>query len=475
MAENGWSRAALAAVTVVAAGAVALPAAGPGPQAMAAAVRLSATALVMGATNQTLSIPPATPEFIREFVDYEYLTYIAGTGLCGTGPLDCTRVAVYGPEQLWPFTGLTDLTLDESVAAGAANLDACIRGIACTVTQPPYLDTDQAALADSSYVVKGGSQSAVIIGVEKARLIADPVAGTTVSFVLTSSPNRPNGGIMARFPGISVLGITFNGATPTNSPRTAPLTTVDIARQYDGWDDFPTNPLNLLADANALLGTVFLHSQPLFTDGPGLLQGYYQDTTYYLAPTTVLPMLVPLTWIPAIGMPLARLLDAPLRVMVESGYDRVTNPGQPSPARWLYFPNPVKTLVDIAVAIPTGWDDAIAEITGNPADRPFHTTPAPPFGVGGPPVYAGAIDPYGTVDAPTLQPASTAVDVASRPSVADPAPLQPDLPARVATSLPDPDPQPEPEAGPPSAARSHRSAPDSTPAHRTDHSGRARR
>lgn len=470
-----WGRAALAvcsALAVAVPGAVALPGpAVPTAQAVAAAVRLSATALVMSGTNQTLSIPPATPDFIRDFVDNEYRTYIAGTGLCGSGPLDCTRVAVYGPEQLWPFTGLTDLTLDESVAAGAANLDACIRGIACMVTGPPYLDTDVSALTDTSYVVKGGSQSAIIGGVEKARLIADPVPGTTVSFVLTSSPNRPNGGLFARFPGVSVLGITFNGATPTNSSRTAPLTTVDIARQYDGWDDFPTNPLNLLADVNALLGAAFLHSQPLFTDGPGLLQGYYQDTTYYLAPTNVLPLLVPLTWIPAIGMPLAKLLDAPLRVLVETGYDRVTNPGQPTAARWLYVPNPLKTVVNLAVAIPTGWDDAIAEITGNPDDRPFHTTPAPPYGVGGPPVYAGAVDPYGPVE-PEPQPQPTAASSAvARPAAVDLIPAE----------------QPSADFGPePSAldVRPHRSsahglesstAPDSSSAHRTDHPGRSRR
>jgi hypothetical protein len=115
-------------------------------------------------------------------------------------------------------------------------------------------------------------------------------------------------------------------------------------------------------------------------------------------PAELLPLVIPLSRIPVIGLPLARALDPPLRVLVEAGYDRTINPGQPTPAKYLYFPNPIKTLIDFAVAIPTGWDDAISSITGNPADRPFRTAPQPIYGVGGPPVYSGAVDPYGPVD-----------------------------------------------------------------------------
>jgi hypothetical protein len=104
---------------------------------------------------------------------------------------------------------------------------------------------------------------------------------------------------------------------------------------------------------------------------------------------------MPLAQLPLIGPSLAAALDPPLRVLIEAGYDRTINPGQPTPAKFLYMPNPIKTAVDFIVAIPTGWDDAIASVTGNPADRPFHTTPQPTYGVGGPPVYTGAVDPYG--------------------------------------------------------------------------------
>lgn len=372
------------------------------------AVELSATALVMGGTGQVLSIPPATPAFIRDFLSSQYQQYIAPTGFCGTDRSECTLVAVYGPNQAAPFSGFADLTIDESVAVGKANLDDCIRGKACLVTQSPYLDTDLAEVLDTDYVVNGGSQGAIISGVEKASLIADPVTDATISFVVTANQTRPNGGILVRFPSGSILGVTTVAPMPTNSARTDPMWTVDIARQYDGWDDFPLNPLNLLADVNALAGMMMLHPTSVFSDAPGQLQGYFQDTTYYIAPTTILPLLTPVAAIPLIGTPLALAWDAPLRVLVETGYDRTINPGQPTSVQWLYFPNPVQTLIDVAVAIPTGWDDAIASVTGN---RPFGTTPAGIYGVGGPPVYTGAIDPYRQVPQPVVAAARATASV----------------------------------------------------------------
>ena len=364
------------------------------------APRLAANALIMGGTNQVLSIPPETPEFIADFVDGANQSFIAPSGLCVGGDPGCALAAVYTPEEMRFITGFDDLTFDESVAVGRENLDACLRGTACTVTSAPYTDTALQQFTDTSYVVQGISQSSVISTYEKSYLIAHPVQ-RTVSFVVGSNPNRPNGGLFERFVGsyIPLVGITFNGATPTNSPQPTPLLTVDVAHQYDGWVDAPTNPANLIADANALLGTLFLHNQPLTLGGTAQLQGYFQDTTYYLDPSPVLPLLIPLAAIPFVGSPLAAALDPPLRVLVEAGYDRTINPGQPTPAQWLYATNLLDAAVNLVRSIPTGWDDAIAGVTNDPANRPFRTQPQGVYGVGGPPVYAGAIDPYGPVPA----------------------------------------------------------------------------
>jgi hypothetical protein len=358
----------------------------------------------MGGTGQPLIIPPNTPEFINSFVDGMYADFVDPTGLCAGGDPGCELVAVYTPEQLRPLIG--NLTLDQSVAVGRTLMGNCIRGDECTATPSPYTTTFSTPLTDTSYVIFGQSQSAVIASHVKNDLIAQPVTDKTISFVLLSNQNRPNGGVLKRFVGeyIPIFGITFNGATSTNSSRANPLTTVDIAAQYDGWADFPTNPLNPFASVNAVMGMFFMHGDVKAFSGAPQLQGHYQDTTYYLMPAELLPLVIPLSTIPVVGPALARALDPPLRVLVEAGYDRTINPGQPTPANYLYFPDPVKTLNDFAAAIPTGWDDAITSITGNSADRPFRTAPQPVYGVGGPPVYSGAVDPYGPVDpSPTFE------------------------------------------------------------------------
>jgi len=398
-----------------------------------AAYRLSATALFMGGTNQPVNVPQASPDFVRAFVNDRYTRYVGPTGLCTGGDPGCTLVSVYTPGRLRNF--------DQSVAEGRVLLDSCIRGAACTATAAPYETTGSTPLTDTTYVVFGVSQSAIVAGDEKSDLIANPVAGTTVSFVLLSNPERPNGGLWPRFVGggLPFLGASFDGATVTNSSKSNPLTTVDITAQYDGFTDFPLNPLNLPAVLNGLLGIALAHGDiKPFTDA-AQLQGYYQDTTYYLQPASLVPLVMPLALIPVIGMPLARALDAPLRVIIEAGYDRTINPGQPTPAKYSYFPDPVTTLINFAVAIPTGWDDAITSITGNPANRPFHTAPQPVYGVGGPPVYAGAVDPYGPID-----PSVAVAAAVAKPLVADSATRVPRRPVAVAAVSPASVPRAEP-------------------------------
>ncbi|MGV1006677.1 MAG: PE-PPE domain-containing protein [Candidatus Nanopelagicales bacterium] len=356
-----------------------------------------ATALFMGGTGHPLTVPEETPAYIASYVQWAYNDFVGPSGLCTGGNPGCAQVAVFTPAQFWPITGLRAMQFDASVTAGVSNLDNCLRGVACTVTDPPFTSTGSRALTDTAYTVFGYSQSGTIASFEKNSLIAHPPAPGTVSFVFEANPNRPNGGILERFVGayIPILGVTFNGATATNSPQPTPLTTVDVSHQYDPVGDFPTNPLNLIADLNSLLG--FAYEHPEEGSGTPALQGQYQDSTYYLVPTVTgeLPLVRPFKLIPFIGPLIATMLDPPLRVLVETGYDRTVNPGTPTPAKYLYFPNPITTAINVMAAIPTGWDNGIAYLTGNPANRPFGTTVPGPYGVGGPPVNAGAIDPYG--------------------------------------------------------------------------------
>lgn len=202
--------------------------------------------------------------------------------------------------------------------------------------------------------------------------------------MLVANPMRPNGGILERFVGLTIplLEVTNFGATPTNSGDLGPgndFPTVDITQQYDGWADFPVYPLDVVATANAIMGILLVHLDYRSAQmGTAVQQGTYGDTTYYMIPTETLPLLMPLKFL-GVPSPIIKILDAPLRTLVEMGYDREVNPGEPIAAQWL---RPGGDLMEdvkkLALSIPTGLDDGIEEVTGT---RPFHTEPADMYGV----------------------------------------------------------------------------------------------
>ncbi len=287
-----------------------------------------------------------------------------------TGPLNLADIVDY-PGSFWPVSGggFADPTFDNSVGAGVANLHAAVVGSAA-----------------ESILIFGYSQGAVVATGFKS---ANPDPEKPITYVLDSNPNRPNGGILERFAGLTVpiLGITASGATPAVGGIT-----YDVARQYEGWADFPRYPLNVVATLNAVLGIAFLHGvnrqidevdfaalndpakTDIVTDG---------ETTYYTVPTARLPLLMPLEFI--VPSPMLTALDAPLRVIVEWGYDRGVSPGMPTTAALIRWGNPVQNLKNLALAIPTGIDDGLAEAAGNPAYRPLGTTSAGMYGIGGRP------------------------------------------------------------------------------------------
>lgn len=131
-----------------------------------------------------------------------------------------------------------------------------------------------------------------------------------ITFTLLGNPVNPNGGLLTRFPGLSLpsLGITAYGAPPDNAFPTSVYTI-----EYDGYADFPRYPINILSDVNALAGVVFLHdTYPELTSLPPAItlptQGPTQ-TTYYMIRSQHLPILTPLRALPLVGNPLADLIE----------------------------------------------------------------------------------------------------------------------------------------------------------------------
>lgn len=377
---------------------------------------LASTVLAMGGTEHPLVGADGELAEDRAFVD----GYVSGAISRYVSPTSHTRpggedgyagVAVHSPEEFFPVFGT--MTFDDSTAAGVTNLDDCVESRAgCrSVTMTGERQ------AGAPIIVFGYSQSARVATLEKRALIEryrDAEDVPEIAFVLIGNPNRPNGGILQRFDGlyIPLMEVTFDGATPTDSDLNGDgiheFPTVDITRQYDGWSDFPAYPLNMVATMNAVAGIYYLHGD-YFGDtvGPAVKQGQYGDTTYYIVPTERLPMLLPFEQA-GIPSPLLTAIDAPLRVIVEWGYDRdPAHLGIPTRARLIPRTNPVTGLVDLVVSIPTGLDDGWSEAVGDPGSRPLGTDPADsPYGVGG--VAVGGTEESSGATALTSTPEPTA-------------------------------------------------------------------
>ena len=259
-------------------------------------------------------------------------------------------------EPWWKLSGLFDLTADQSVQAGAADLEDAI-----------------AENPNEHLVINGYSQGAGVANVVKRRLAEQYPAGTKapdIEFVLIGDPNLPNGGWMSRFAGlyIPILDLSFNGPAPTDTQ----FDTVEISRKYDGFTDFPLYPLNLVADLNAVLGMIYVHAYlfdvSLPTDDPTrspAYRGKYGDTSYYLFDNPDLPLFGPLR---TLGVPEAFIdvFEPFFKVIVDLGYDRSIAPWEPTPARLIPPLDPVKLVADLVAAIGEGINNAAALIGSPP-------------------------------------------------------------------------------------------------------------
>jgi hypothetical protein len=290
-------------------------------------------------------------------------------GLLGFGEPGCTQPGgdCWPDYPLWKLSGLFDLTYDQSVQAGVADLEAAM-----------------AAAGNDHLVIFGDDQGANVANVMKRKLAEQYPEGTAapdINFVLTGDPNVPNGGLHARFPGLHVpIGWTFDGPEPTNTQ----FHTDVIIRQYDGIADFPLYPLNPFATLNALLGIVYVH--PFFSDvslppdpttSPAY-QGTYGDSSYYFFETQDLPLFGPLRTL-GVPEPLIDVVEPFFRVLVELGYDRTIPPWQPTPARLVPPLDPAKVISDLAGAIREGAANAAAlfAISGPVHESPLMALAAP--------------------------------------------------------------------------------------------------
>ena len=384
-----------------------------------AAVSLAAVALIVPGTGTPN--PANSTNYMQNAVNY----YIA--------PLDPACATVCTPEpvpyiaQFWPFPfagwgGLNGAKWNVSVASGVQSLN-------------DQIDAANTADPSGDIVIFGYSQGATVSSLVKKQLADDNggVIPGQYSFVLIGDPNRPNGGLFERLAmlgTVPILDATFGQPTPTDTTVLPAVNTTDIAFQYDGVSDFPANPLNILADLNALAGFFYIHGTYLSPKGSDpsteLPYGYtlaelqtamdcsqspkncqtYNDTLYITVPNKVLPIMQPLlefgafTGTSAIVKPFVDLISPVTRVLIETGYDR-SNYGRPSPFTIFTPIDPLKLTVDLAKAAVQGIRDALGDLGVAVPAAPAATTP----------------ETTSTLAAKTSQPAAekTAVEASSKP------------------------------------------------------------
>lgn len=281
------------------------------------------------------------------------------------------NTAVY-PGTLGLYNGLGSPSGDQSVADGQQ-----------AIAQQIQYQTGQ---GNTPITVVAYSEGAVAASHEVSAL----GPSNNVSFVLIADAERPNGGILARLPAgtyIPLLGITGGNATSSTG---APV--VMVTQQYDGIADAPAYPLNVVADANAVLGFYYLHGNyyPVNPNGAGTVvttspNGNMTDILV-LAPQGDLPLFMPLAQV-GVPQPILVALDPAVRAIIETGYDRTSDPSQQ--VTFALLP-PVSALPGDAQAVVVGFVTTAQLLPGAlVASVPGGSSLPAPFAVSTPPAKIG--------------------------------------------------------------------------------------
>ncbi|MGH3563871.1 MAG: PE-PPE domain-containing protein, partial [Mycobacterium sp.] len=266
----------------------------------------TAIGLVMGGSGDPI---PGT-----EYVDIANSLYIAPNFPDTTYP-GVLANGLFTPEGFYPLTGVNSLPFNYPSATDGFPSTSTSAGQGLEILNDA-IRANLNADPEEATTVFGYSQSATIASLEMEQL--DPSgtqSGLPAQFVLIGDPNAPNGGLLERFDSLIMpsLGFNLDGATPADD-----FPTVIYSLEYDGAADFPQYPLNFLADLNAVIGFALIHTTYLgltpaqIATAIKLPTSGATETTYYMIPTTDLPLLDPVRDIPVIGNPIADLLQPDL-------------------------------------------------------------------------------------------------------------------------------------------------------------------
>lgn len=138
-----------------------------------------------------------------------------------------------------------------------------------------------------------------------------------LSFFLIGNPQRQVGGYIV---GTGQNGNSIYPALPANEPYQI----TDLARQFDGWGDWPASG-NQDAIKEAICGMFFTHDhyQQVDINDHSIVKWTVQNITYEILPTPILPCID--FDIRAWDTPLAYALNSMWRPGVNAGYHRPVN------------------------------------------------------------------------------------------------------------------------------------------------------
>ena len=186
---------------------------------------LATTALIMGGTDHPLIGPKDSPTFVTDYLNKAVTLYIDPSATAGNGTAGSVEkvVAVYTPEEFFPVYG--SLPFNESVEIGRQSLHTCLDASDdCIHNTDPLVDpnvpVEYPPDVDDDLVVFGYSQSAVVASLVKQDLIDNYVRATRNRSSLSQIPCVVMAASLMRgimLPSIPFVGITFYGATPTDS------------------------------------------------------------------------------------------------------------------------------------------------------------------------------------------------------------------------------------------------------------------
>src|SRR5580693_9514319 len=333
--------------------------------------------VVIGGSGNPIPVQP----YINDVVD-RFITNSFGGLLPPLMP--GTVQGLFTPEGLYPFFGVKELTLNQSLMEGVQILNTTLVG--------PNGSLIGLLNTPGNHVnVLGYSQSAIIASMEQQMLDPTNTPGGSpffnqLNFSLIGDVANPNGGLLSRFPGLSLpsLGVTFGTSTPDNS-----FMTTIVTQEYDGFADFPQYPINVLSDINAFAGIAFVHGtyptltpQQIGTEIP--LTNTVGTTTdqYFIIPTPNLPILDPLRLIPVIGNPLADLVQPDLTVLVNTGYGSTTQgwstgaPNVPTPFGVIPPVGPITVANALVNAAPQGFSAFMNDVSAEAPVMASNLSPA---------------------------------------------------------------------------------------------------